>query len=534
MSEPDVTDESADRIRVWPALAILVFAGAVIAGLQFAPGEQLPLQYRNFLSMLVGIVGVVALLAWLGLFSRITMRRRLILLAVSLLVLALPVAGIDHVEFTGDLVPSLVFRWESDPLAILRAHRQQASRTIQTGDPAAPAEDLDAHWPGFRGPDRSGIYRGAAIRTNWTERPPQLLWKQPVGGGYAQMAISGNLAITIEQRGLDEAVTCYDARTGAERWVYTYPTRFSEAMGGDGPRATPTIEDGNVFALGAGGQLACLRADSGSLVWKTNILKDGVLGNASWGMSGSPLILRDLVIVSPGGPTGAIGKALVAYRRDTGEVAWGVGSAPAGYASPTVAQIEGVEQILVLDGEGVSGYRSDGSAELWRYPWATQQGINCSQPIVLGPNRILITAGYTMGSALLEVTKSVDDAWQVRPVWEQTTLRGKFSTPVAHGDHIYGLDEGILVCIDAATGRRKWKRGRYGHGQVLLVGDVLFIQAEDGDLAVVAADSQQYRELGRIAALEGRTWNTPALAAGRAFIRSHREMACFELGLESP
>jgi outer membrane protein assembly factor BamB len=511
-------------------VAIACISGTLVAALQFAPGEQLPDQFRNFLSMVVGATAVVALLVWLAFFSRIPLRRRVTLLAVSLVLLAIPVVVVDHVEFTGDIEPDFVFRWEKDRSEILQAHRQQASRTVQNTDgQTEPTDSLDADWPGFRGRDRSGVYRGAPIRTNWTEQPPRPLWKQPIGEGLAQIALSGNLAITMEQRGTDEAVVCYDARTGAERWIHAYQTRFSETMGGDGPRATPTVDDGQVFALGANGRLTCLQADSGKVEWEVNILKGDGLTNLQWAMSGSPLILRELVIVSPGGPTGAIDKAVVAYNRHSGDVIWGLGAAPGGYASPVVAEIDGVEQILILEGEDVAAYQSDGSAELWRYAWPTQQGINCSQPVLVGENRVLITAGYMMGSALLHVTRSADNTWNVEPIWKKTTLRGKFSTPIAHNDHIYGLDEGILVCIDRETGERQWKQGRYGHGQILLAGEVLFIQAENGDLAIVAVDPDNYRELARIPALQGRTWNTPALAAGRAFVRNHREMACFDI-----
>lgn len=530
MSVPNRGSEDRGRVRWWPALAITVCAGVIVGALQFAPGERLPVQFRNFGSMLVGALAVLALWLWLALFSNLAPRRRMLLSALSLLGLAISIALVDHVEFTGDLEPHIVFRWERDPAAILQAHRDQVAREARSiSVPTTSPENLDAQWSGFRGSDRSGIYRGKPIRSDWAEHPPELLWKQPIGEGYAQIALAGNLAVTIEQRGDREAVVCYDALTGAERWVHSYQTRFAETMGGDGPRATPTIDGGKVFALGATGWLKCLEADTGKVEWEANILKDVGSANLSWGMSGSPLVLRDLVIVSPGGPTGAIGKTVVAHSRHSGDVAWGIGSAAAGYSSPQVAEIDGVEQIVLFDGEGVAGYQSDGTAELWRYAWSTSAGINCSQPIVIGANRVLITAGYAMGSVLLEVTRHDDSSWQVRPVWEQTTLRGKFSTPVVFEGFVYGLDEGILVCIDLETGRRRWKQGRYGHGQILLAQDGLFIQAENGDLVIVAVDPDRHRELGRIPALEGRTWNGPALAAGRAFVRNHREMACFDL-----
>jgi len=166
---------------------------------------------------------------------------------------------------------------------------------------------------------------------------------------------------------------------------------------------------------------------------------------------------------------------------------------------------------------------------LWRYPWETMNGINCSQPLPAGNDRVLITAGYVMGSAMLQIQHDQDAGWTVEPIWEERSLRGKFCTPIITDRAIFGLDEGVLVCVDRETGKRLWKRGRYGHGQILLADDVLFIQAEDGDIALVAADPNEYRELARVPVFDSRTWNTPALAAGHAFLRNHREMACVDL-----
>lgn len=517
-------------VRWWPAGVIVAVAAATILALQFFPGEFLPAQFRNFLSIVASALGLVSLLVWIAAFSRFTVRTKAVLLVISAVGCLVPVAMIRRVEFTGDIVPTFVFRWEPTQLEVLEAHRAEAARRSEaSGDQVATGEDLAANWPGFRGADRTGICNNTTIRTDWETNPPELLWKQPVGEGYAQFSLLGNIAVTIEQRGENEAVVAYDARSGAELWVHRYPTLFSEAMGGDGPRATPTIDDHLVFALGANGRLSCLKLANGELIWQQDILKNGAEDNLEWGMSGSPLLLGDLVIVNPGASMSTTGEALVAYDRQTGDLVWGVGDSTAGYASPALARIDGVEQIIILDGQGAAGYASDGSAELWRFPWETQGGINCSQPIMVTPNRVLITAGYTMGSALLALSKDAEGTWTAEPVWVKSTLRGKFSTPIAHNGFIYGLDEGVMVCVDAETGKRTWKRGRYGHGQLLLVDDVFFIQAENGDIALVVADSEEHRELGRVPVFEARTWNTPALAAGRAYVRNHREMACFDL-----
>ncbi|REK10469.1 MAG: hypothetical protein DWQ37_16430 [Planctomycetota bacterium] len=521
--------DAVSSIRWWPLRAIIAVVVALVSLLQLAPGEALPEQFRNFGSIVLVAAGIVALFVWLVLFSRIPVRARAITAAIYLVVLAIPFAVVRRVEFTGDIVPDPVFRWDPEPLEILQQHRRQVREETS---PETSGPDLAADFPAFRGEDRLGIYRGPAIRTNWESEPPKLVWRQPVGEGYAQFALSGNTAVTIEQRGPDEAIVAYDARDGRERWVHAYPARFSEAMGGDGPRATPTIDGDRVYSLGAKGHLKCLKLASGDVVWETNILADPE-ANLEWGMAGSPLVLDDVVIVNPGMPQAAAKGSLVAYDKQTGKVEWKVGDATAAYASPQYAELAGVPQILTLEGAAVVSYAADGSAELWRYPWSTANGINCSQPLPVGDDRVLITAGYVMGSALLEIARDDEKGWSAEPLWEEASLRGKFATPIVVDDVVFGLDEGILVCVDLETGKRLWKRGRYGHGQMLLAGDVLFIQCENGDMALVAADPKKYRELARIPVFEERTWNTPALAAGRAFIRNHREMACFDLR-ESP
>lgn len=527
---PPETDARPQGIRWRAAVIIVAVVAMLILALQFFPGEFLPQQFRNAISIMVSFVGTLALLIWLAVFSRIPARPRAKLLVVAVIVLLIPVAMIRRVEFTGDIVPNFVFRWDPTHLEILEAHRAETARRNESGgEETAVGEDLAANWTSFRGPDRSGICTTTSIRTDWETNPPELLWKQPIGGGYSQFVLSGNLAITIEQRGPEEAVVCYDARSGDERWVHSYECYFTESMGGDGPRASQTIEGDVVYSLGANGRLTCIDINNGEVKWHQDILKDGAAENLKWGMSGSPLLLGEVLVVNPGGPISATGDTLVAYDKATGDVVWGIGEEQAAYASPVVRTIDGVEQILVLEASEVVSYASDGSARLWSFPWETQSGINCSQPIIVTPNRVLITAGYTKGSALLEITRDNQGTWNAEPVWVKSSLRGKFSTPIAHAGHIFGLDEGVLVCIEAETGKRTWKKGRYGHGQMLLVDEVFFIQAEDGDIALVAADPEEYRELGRVPALEGRTWNTPALAAGRAYVRNHREMACFDL-----
>jgi outer membrane protein assembly factor BamB len=239
------------------------------------------------------------------------------------------------------------------------------------------------------------------------------------------------------------------------------------------------------------------------------------------------------VVVSPGKQR-AGGHTLVAYDRATGQQVWATGSARAGYSSPMLATLADVRQILLFDGERLAGYDATSGQELWHHDWSTNQGINVAQPVVLDGSHVFICSGYGVGCALLEITHH-GGKWDARQLWRPTTMRCKFTSPVAYQGHLYGLDEGILLCLDAKTGKRKWRDGRYGHGQLLLSGDLLLILAETGDLALVEASPVAYRELGRIRVFEERTWNCPAVANGKAYLRSDREMACYDLtGSTSP
>jgi outer membrane protein assembly factor BamB len=422
-----------------------------------------------------------------------------ILLGVLLGMAAVGTAAVRRIEFSGDMGLIIHWRWQADPQDVLEAHR----RGQPTG--ALPPVDLSTvlptDFPGYLGPNRNAVVQGPTLPRDWSARPPQQRWQQPIGGGYAGFAVVHGALFTAEQRRDHEAIVCYDAVTGRERWVYEYPASFYEPQGGAGPRATPTVADGDVYAFGATGQLVCVEGETGKLKWQVDTLADN--DNLQWGLSGSPLVFDNLVVVNPGAQReSAKGRAVIAYDRQTGREVWKAGS---GKASPA------------------------GAGEMWRFPWKTYQDINVAQPIVLPGDRIFLSAGYGHGCALIQVSQ-VEGAWTPKQLWKNRNLRCRFTTPVHYQDHFYGLDEGILVCVDARDGRRVWKDGRYGNGQLLLTGDLLLILAESGELALVEASPAEYRELGRVRVLEGeKTWNTPALVDGTAYVRNHHQMACFDL-----
>ena len=260
-------------------------------------------------------------------------------------------------------------------------------------------------------------------------------------------------------------------------------------------------------------------------------------------MSGSPLVLDDLVVVSAGGKDG---KSLVAYHKDTGERVWRGGSSPAEYSSPLITTLAGVPQILIFNYGSVAAHDPNGGELLWQHPWPS--GAQCvSQPVPLPDDHLFVSSAYGIGCKLFQIAHDADNQLKATLVWETPRLKAKFTNVIHRDGYIYGLDDGVLVCLDLVDGQRKWKRGRYGHGQIILVdapppaggkrGDsdqnsLLLVSAESGDVLLVEVNPNESKELARFPALASKTWNNPALAGPYLLVRNDREAACYELPLE--
>lgn len=394
---------------------------------------------------------------------------------------------------------------------------------------ASVAAEPAAYWTDFRGPRRDGHYGEQPILTDWPSGGLKPIWKQPAGGGYASFVIARGRAFTIEQRGPQEVIAAYDVTTGRELWTNAWTGEFREMMGGNGPRATPTWFDGRIYALGALGEFRSIDAATGRTGWRTNILEDAGAKNLQWGMSASPLIVDNTVVVLPGGPNG---NSVVAYDRATGKKAWSAHGDQQAYSSPMLVTLAGVRQILVFSASRVMGVTTDSGRLLWEYPWKTQFDINASQPLVVGDNRLFISSGYGTGAAVIELT-AAGDRLTPREVWRNIRMKNQFSSSVLHEGQVYGLDEAILACVDVATGDLKWKGGRYGYGQVLLASGHLIVLTEDGQLVLVQATPERHVEKARFPALEGKTWNHPAMSEGYLLVRNLAEMAAFDLRRET-
>jgi outer membrane protein assembly factor BamB len=339
--------------------------------------------------------------------------------------------------------------------------------------------------------------------------------------------VAGNLLYTQEQRGDEEIVACYDARTGEPVWMHADGARFYESNGGAGPRGTPTYRDGRVYSFGATGILNALDASDGAVHWSRNVASDADAAVPGWGFASSPLVVEDEVIVAAGGK-------LVAYDAATGEPRWFGPKGGGGYSSPHLVTIDAVEQVLLLNARGLISLKPADGTLLWEHPWP---GFRIVQPTVIAGGDLLISSSDAAGGIATRRIAVAHEAsgWTVEERWTSRGLKPFFNDLVVHEGHAFGFDGRILSCIDLETGERKWKGGRYGHGQLVLLPeqDVLLVLSEEGELALVAASPERFTELARVPAIEGKAWNHPALVGDTLLVRNGQEMAAFRLALPS-
>jgi len=541
--------KSVSSIRWWPAISIVALAVAAVAYISFSdlPSRQEQIQ-RTGVTL---ITAILFLLIWFFAFSRLPKKIRLISFGAFIVLLGLGSTLFRLRGVSGDVLPLLEWRFARNTVEALPQNSSGPAETISIKAPETPAlfsaeeappitspsvnvkPATSSHlntrdYPQFLGPDRDAKVHGLKLSRDWSKHPPKLLWRQSIGAGWSAFAVAGNLAITQEQRGPQEMVVAYDLKTGQVKWSHGDSVKYESPIAGDGPRATPTIVKNRVYTLGATGMLNGLDLKTGKRMWSKNIIEDNEGRINEWGNSGSPLLLDSLVIVNAGGQNG---KSLVAYHKDTGARIWSGGNNRAAYSSPFVAALAGVPQILIFNQNNVVSHDPASGKIFWEQAWPG--GSECvAQPVPLPHDRVFVSSGYGIGCKLFQIQRGDSAGWQVALIWETNRLKAKFTNVIHRDGYIYGLDDGILVCLDLANGERKWKAGRYGHGQMISIDDLLLIQAESGDVVLVEANPESYKELSRFAALSGKTWNNPALAGNYLLVRNDREAACYELPLE--
>ncbi len=535
MSNRDSQHLPVKSIRWWPMFLI----GAIDCGMFFV------IQVRGWSLIRPGIdiqffIGLVnlAVYVWVRTWSNLRIRIQagtivFLLAAQAALLVTLRLDG-----FSGD--GRLVLKWRCTPTPEER-FAEFSTETISDLSHANLEKTFDTDSPGFRGDDRDGVYRVPGLQFDWQSNSPRELWRHPVGRGWSSFAVVGGFCVTQEQRENQEAVVCYELRTGNEVWCHLDTARFDEYTSGPGPRATPTIHEGRVYTFGATGVLNCLYGSTGSVVWTRQIGQD--VSPSLFGDASSPLVFGQRLFVTPGGAAGS----LVALDCLTGDLLWSNGSRKPGYSSPHLLLTQNIAQVLVFDAVGLHGHDTGTGDTLWSFPWGdnSDEQVNVGQPalvpklvpdnqIELETREVLISSGYGRGSALLSVVGDSSGEWTAHEIWTSKALKCKFSSVVIRGNYAYGLDEGILCCIALEDGTRRWKNGRYGYGQLLLVNDCLLIQVESGSIAIVKADPRSFEEIATLKALNDRTWNQPVISGRHLLVRNDREAACFELPVFPP
>jgi outer membrane protein assembly factor BamB len=510
--------------------AIVLMIGAALAtSLVIHPSianGHMGMMFPLYIIPLLGLALVVSAAASRRLSS--THRRASMLVAILIACAAMAVVRTGGISGEGE--PDLHWRWSKTHEERLVAQPAKGDAVLLTDavkdEPPVPARvKSKAEWPGFRGPGRDSVIHGVRIDTNWAVAPPVEIWRRSIGPGWSSFAVAGDLIYTQEQRGDDEMVSCHRLKTGEPVWRHRDPVRFYESNAGPGPRATPVVHDGRVFTMGATGIVNALDAATGAVVWSRNAATDTGKKVPDWGFTSSPAAIGDLVIVAADGQ-------LIAYDAATGKPRWVGESGGGGYSSPHLATLDGMTQILLQRGaRTISVAPADGTL-LWEYSWVPS--VSIVQPALM-PDGVLITSADAMGGQgmkRLAVARG-PSGWTVEERWTSRGLKPYFNDFVVHKEHVFGFDGSILSCIDLKDGERKWKGGRYGSGQLVLLSDqdVLLVLSEDGELALVSATPEKFSELARHPAIEGKTWNHPVLVGDVLLVRNGEEMAAFRLPL---
>jgi outer membrane protein assembly factor BamB len=481
--------------------------------------------FKGWLSTAIPLLVSLLNLVWFFITPRFSRSTRLAGFAV-LLLLAFGARMALRVDGTVDGIglPRFAWKWTAREQVIPVA----AISTAPVGSPHSedPRLAMAADVTQFLGSGRIGSIADPGLSSQWTTQPPRELWRRPVGLGWSAFAVVKGRVYTQEQRGTQELVTCYDLLTGAPVWEHADTTRFVEWQGGDGPRATPTVQEGLVYALGATGLLNCLDATNGKALWQKSVLAEHQLGTNEWAVSASPLLVDNLVVVTGGrGP----GPTLIAYDRKTGAPVWKSGDDSASYASPIVTSIAGHRVILSSNARSVTATDPATGKIVLEHPWGSPKWPKASQPVVIGGDRIFVSGGYGMGCQMIRVQVASDGTLKSEVQWKGVSLKTQFNSVAVREGHLYGLDDGLLACVDLETGKRVWKDGRFGSGQTLVVGDFILVQNERGSVHLCAASPRGFEEFASIPALGSKTWNHPTLAGRFLLVRNDREAVCYEL-----
>jgi outer membrane protein assembly factor BamB len=506
------------KARLWPVSVIVALAAVAIVALWAVPEMQRQQRYIRTALVLIGSGFLLVL--WLLFLSRLRWSVRLASLAVVILVVVAARFSLRISGVNGDLLPIIEPRWKTRSNLAVTPRSSPALKELKSNH-------VEGEFVQFYGPERNGVLPGPEIASNWNEVPPATLWRQPVGSAWSGFAVKDGVAVTLEQRGDKECVVAYDLPTGSNLWTHADEAKYSTTIAGEGPRTTPTISSSRVYTFGATGNLSCLDLQKGSAIWSKNLAKEHQAHPPDWGFASSPLVIEGKVIVAVGGSAGS----LAAYSAEDGKLVWTSGTGGPDYSSPIPMTLLGTPQVVLFGGKIIS-HELNGK-ELWSYPWPGGHP-HISLPLAIKSNLVFVSSGYGTGSELVQITSSAEGKWSAERLWKSMTPKSKFGPLFQVGDCFYGLDDGIFSCVELKTGHRKWKDGRYGHGQGLLVGDSILLTTEKGEIVLVRPDPEKLVELARFKVFDDKTWNPPALAGEYLLLRNDKEAACLKLRRAPP
>ena len=549
------TDPIAEPVSVGTSILptgskkLFILSAIIITILRIA--EPMDGAMTNALSAMVAILTFALYLAWLLFRSHLSIatRKRIGLTSCIILVIVACMFKITAVD--GFLIPTIRLRWSAAPDQSLASINDEilAQDTIST-----TAGHFD--FPKFLGPKGQPLITDAIWNEDsLTPESIRQQWRRPIGAGWsAYSAVSveakqegsksvSGIAITMQQRDNQEITTAVDIESGAPIWAITNPGRHETVLGGIGPRSTPTIKNGKVYTLGAFGILNCIDVSTGDVIWTHDLL--ALIGSSaeedasmiSWGRSSSPLVVDNLIIVPLGGKPGKPSHSLIAFDSETGKEKWRAGDRQVSYSSPIVATLDGTRQIVIVTENNVEGHNIKDGALLWQYnDWTgfSNSRASTSQPVPINETDILLTKGYGYGAARIKITRSAEGKlpFVATEVWTNpTVLKTKYTNVILVGSEIIGLSDGVLQSVDVETGESNWKKGRFGHGQILMVADVLIVQNENGPLHFLKLQERGFQELLEIDAMSDLSWANLCLFENQLLIRNSVETVCYQLPL---
>jgi len=386
--------------------------------------------------------------------------------------------------------------------------------------PAGPAD-----WYQWRGPNRDGKAHERGLLQEWPAGGPPLAWRASgAGTGYSSFAASGGRLFTQGAREGTEYVMAFDAATGRKVWETARGRRFRNERG-DGPRGTPTVDGGRLYALGGTGDLACLDVATGRVVWSVNVLETFGGRNPNWGLSESPLVLADRVLVNAGGRNASI----VALNKEDGSVLWKSQSDEAGYSSAVTARVGDTPLAVFFTGERALGIDVRDGRLLWDYRPVSNRTANIATPIVQG-SRVFVSSDYGTGAALLDLRPSAGGV-AASEVYFTRNMRNHHSSSVLVGDHLYGFSSSILTALRFADGEMAWRDRSVGKGSVIYADGRLYLYSENGVVGLAEASPDGYREHGRFRIRPGSlpTWSHPIISGGRLIFRDQDTIYAYDV-----